>query len=217
VVTHMTPRLVGSTQYNRLFRAMEYYEELGFRPIDVPWTASKEVIDITRPAWAGEETLQYSAGNIQHCPVASAEQSFLQLQLDAIRTGTRIHGSFVGITPCFRNEPTLGELHQAYFMKVELISWDRTDHQALQEMLDCAKDFFDRWIDVDVIDNTDPDPIGEIAIDIIAKHTGIELGSYGIRNHPSVGRWLYGTGLAEPRLTVALDAEGEIQESKASF
>lgn len=204
----MSLRLCGPIQYKRLTDAMQHYERHGFKSIDVPWAVSKKTMDITRPPWAGEETLQYTAGGIQLCPVASAEQSFLQLALDSrSSTGAGIHGSYVAITPCFRNEPVLNDLHQPYFMKVELISWDRTDGQALQDMLDCAADFFSQWLDVDMVDNIDPDPIGEAAIDIIAKRTGIELGSYGIRNHPSVGRWLYGTGLAEPRLSVALKAE----------
>jgi hypothetical protein len=212
----MSLRLCGPTQYRRLTDAMQYYERQGFKTIDVPWAVSKEAMDITRPTWAGDDTLQYMAGGIQLCPVASAEQSFLQLQLDARRnTNSSLSGSYVAITPCFRNEPILDELHQPYFMKVELISWDRTDRDSLQAMLELASDFFSQWIDVDTVDNDDPDPIGEIAIDIIAKNTGIELGSYGIRNHPSVGRWLYGTGCAEPRLSVAFAAEWGAKAQRA--
>ena len=34
---------------------------------------------------------------------------------------------------------------------------------------------------------------------------GIEVGSYGARYHAKIGWWAYGTGLAEPRYTTAMN------------
>jgi hypothetical protein len=192
-----------------LLSAIKYYEQCGFKYIDVPWTVSEEAMNITRPAWAGTNTLIYTAGGKQHCPVASAEQSFLQMQLDALdgSLDNRISGSFCTLTPCFRNEPVIDDLHQPYFMKVELISWDKTTREDMDKMIAGARLFFEEHLWIDCVYNTEPDPIGVVAYDLVTTHTGIELGSYGIREHPRVGRWVYGTGLAEPRFSLALEKE----------
>lgn len=70
---------------------------------------------------------------------------------------------------------------------------------------------------VDVIKNNDPDPISvSQAYDIVTDLQKIELGSYGIRQHPSVGRWVYGTGLAEPRYSYAIEVETALRSAKGS-
>jgi hypothetical protein len=201
--------MIGPLQYAHLLTAMRFYEKKGFQPLEVPWAVSKEAMNITRPAWAGPLTLAYQAGGVEYCPVASAEQSFLQMQMDAIARGERMRGEYVAITPCFRNEPLIDDLHQPYFMKVELISWARTDEAALHMMVNMAQDCFHPYSDTSAILATDPDPIGVgMAIDIVGLRSRIELGSYGLREHPLVGRWLYGTGMAEPRLSRVIAAEG---------
>lgn len=209
-------KIVGPEQYKRLIEAMAFYEKWGFKALDVPWAVSKEALDITRPPQAGPETLMYHAGGMELCPVASAEQSFLQMQIDSGRT---MKGSYVAITPCFRNEWVLDALHQPYFMKVELISWDRTEQKDLDNMLSIAGEFFEKFVETDEIENHDPDPLARVqAIDIVTKESGIELGSYGIREHPKVGRWLYGTGCAEPRLSYGINVEaGLTKEIQAYF
>lgn len=204
---------VGAGQYRRLLHALEFYSLAGFTPIDVPWAVSRHAMDITRPPWAGPATMAYTAGGEELCPVASAEQSFLQMQLDARASGKEIEGKFVAITPCFRNEPKLDSLHRPYFMKVELIQWvtpgnesrKRTD---LAYMIGLALRFFGFYLKADFIENRDPDPIGlPDAYDIVSLAGRIELGSYGIRKHESVGEWIYGTGAAEPRLSFAIEKE----------
>ena len=212
-------RYVGTLQYARMLEAREYYEACGFKYIDVPWAVSREAIMMTRPPWVTGEPFSYEAGGKLIYPVASAEQSFLQMQMDAMEGRRLMYDSYCTITPCFRNEPVLDDLHQPYFIKLELISWDKTTPEDLGKMIAGARLFFenehgghkadDLW--VDVVPNTDPDPIGIVAKDIVTKYTQIELGSYGIRSHPKVGRWLYGTGLAEPRYSYALEAEKAIR------
>jgi hypothetical protein len=211
-------RLVGPEQYKRLQHAVTYYEKCGFKYIDVPWAVSEEAVNITRPAWAVGDSLQYKAGGTPLFPVASAEQSFIQLQLDAINNPleSRITGSFCALTPCFRNEPVLDDLHQPYFMKVELISWDKTTREDMNKMIAGARLLFEENLWVTCVHNAEPDPIGVTAYDLVTTHTGIELGSYGIRETEKLGRWLYGTGLAEPRYSYALELEPEA-EIKAFF
>lgn len=205
-------KFVNPAQYGRLLEAVKYYETCGFKYIDVPWAVSEEAINITRPAWVTGDALQYVSGGQPLFPVASAEQSFLQLRMDDPSAAT---GSYCALTPCFRIEAVLDELHQPYFMKVELISWDKTTKEDLSKMIAGARMLFEKDMWIDCVPNNDPDPLGVVAYDLVTAHTGIELGSYGIRETPKLGRWLYGTGIAEPRYSYAL--EKEPQEIKAFF
>ena len=211
---------VGTEQhYKHLIHAIKYYESAGYKWVDVPWVVSEEAVGITRPAWAVGNALSYVAGGKELFPVASAEQSFLQMQMDALdgSLDNRISGRFVTMTPCFRNEPVIDDLHQPYFMKVELISWDKTSREDMDKMIADARLLFEKDLWVDCVLNLDPDPIGIVAYDLVTSHTGIELGSYGIREHPRVGRWLYGTGLAEPRYSYALEKEEPFNQKVEAF
>jgi hypothetical protein len=212
----MSPFICGREEYAHLIDAIRTYERFGYRYVDAPWAVSKQAMDITRPTWAGAETLRFVAGGVELCPVASAEQSFLQMQMDANKA-TR--GPYVAFTPCFRNEPVVDDLHQPYFMKVELIYWldpegSFTEHEVvMHRMIDHARRFFESYIDTDIVPNTelaqsDPVGVGGAAFDVVSLRSGTEIGSYGIRQHPLVGRWVYGTGCAEPRLTYVMKRDG---------
>src|SRR5579863_9823566 len=191
-------RYVGTLQYARLLDAREFYERYGFKYVDVPWTVSREAVLITRPPAIQGEPFSYAAGGQFQYPVASAEQSFLQMQMDALAAGSRITGDYCAITPCFRNEAVLNDLHQPYFMKLELISWYGTETD-MRKMIACAQLYFghshpgnhpDDNLLVRVIENNDPDLLAVTqAYDVVGPRTGIELGSYGIREHAKVGRW----------------------------
>jgi hypothetical protein len=205
-------KLIGPTQYKRLLAALEYYERAGYKYVDVPWAVSRDAILLTRPSHITCEPVNYEAGGKAVYPVASAEQSFIQMKMD----DPNFSGKLVTLTPCFRNEPVIDELHQPYFMKVELINWlnsalEKNAPEVLNKMIADARLLLEGELFVDVVHNTDPDPLGVAAYDIVTAKTGIELGSYGIRRHPKVGAWLYGTGLAEPRYSLALDKEPQIE------
>lgn len=223
-------KLNGPTQYKNLLAAITYYERCGYKYVDVPWAVSPEALLLTRPSHISAPPMTYvvdyqgfvpvhmgaacgyTSPGTELCPVASAEQSFLQMKMDDPNFG----GKLVTMTPCFRNEPVLDELHHPYFMKVELINWDKTGREDMDKMIADARLLFEERLWVDVVHNTDPDPLGVVAYDIVTTKTGIELGSYGIRTHPRIGRWLYGTGLAEPRYSQAVEKEPEA-EIKAFF
>jgi hypothetical protein len=212
----MTMRYVGTLQMARLLDAKEYFVQRGFKFLDAPWAVTREAVMMTRPPWVAGEPFGYAAGGVFQYPVASAEQSFIQMQMDAIAAGTRIGGNYCAITPCFRNESVLDDLHHPYFMKLELIVWNGGIRD-LTGMLDIAREWLGREHPGDhpgddlltsVVPNNDPDPLSVTqAYDISTVLTGIELGSYGIRMHDKVGRWAYGTGLAEPRYSLALERE----------
>jgi hypothetical protein len=147
--------------------------------------------------------------------VGSAEQSFIQMMLD----GDLKPGCYMAVTPCWRDDE-LDELHQRYFMKVELIDYMPYDSFLASPYMACmAEHFFNKimgieakyaWIqDGQRTEEFPNDLIGE-QCDIV--HDGIELGSYGIRGFEFDGRkhiWVYGTGCAEPRLSYVLEKAGK--------
>ena len=156
--------------------AMEHYQLYGYRAIEVPW-----LID---PA-SSRVTFNGSAFEVRNkVLLGSAEQGFYEVNPPI--------GRYVSCSPCFRNDP-IDDLHQQDFMKVELYQTDDISDWALRMMIRTACDFFEKYISVQIVETPD-------GFDI--EHRGIELGSYGRR---TVGDriWLYGTGVALPRLTVA--------------
>lgn len=83
-------------------------------------------------------------------------------------------------------------------MKVELIDTIDVNRKALLSMMEAAEWFFSQYLTTKII------PTSELSFDICEVRTNIELGSYGIRHHDILGSWVYGTGLAEPRLSYVL-------------
>lgn len=145
--------------------------------------------------------------------------------MDAKKLAAPTNGDYCAITPCFRNESKLDDLHQSYFMKLELISWVPEDGKfveqeiALHRMISTVQKFFDQeGLETEVIRNEelangDPLCVEKNAFDIVSLHGTVEVGSYGIRQHPEVGRWIYGTGLAEPRFSYALGVEIALEKA----
>jgi hypothetical protein len=198
---------VGPEQYRRLADAADFYKLHGFRYTDAPWLTQQKVNHVTKPRWARPIHHHVSALNHTFHLVASGEQSFLQMQYEELRQGGRITGRWQTITPCYRDERQINELHRIGFMKLELIDWDNPTIENLNEIVRCAYDYFLEEIDCRLLPN---DLTHENGIDIVSECKGIELGSYGIRKGNCGGfdlQWIYGTGLAEPRLTSAIEIE----------
>lgn len=170
--------------YMKLAMAINFYKQRGYKQVEAPWIISNTAMYITAPS---RESVVHAEdfGSL----VASAEQSFLQMIISKRLTP----GQYVACTPCFRNEPQLDELHQDYFMKVELFKNDVVNDAELLKLLDTAWVFFNTYADSEIVKT-------DIGYDIVAN--GIELGSYGIREHKLTGPWIYGTGCAEPRLSI---------------
>lgn len=179
----------GNEQYRRLYLASEHYKLKGFKYIDVPWIIPPHITNITRPEGATPFTLAN-----QTDLVGSSEQSFIYL----VSLGQLTHGMYQTITPCFRDD-AVDHWHQKYFTKLELFKNDIVNEYELDRMILNAQEFFNRYTTVKSIKT-------EEGYDLISE-AGIELGSYGIREHVLVGKWIYGTGLAEPRLSKVIDAE----------
>lgn len=167
--------------------AQDHYEDRGYRDVAVPWVISREAMDATLP------TDKVPYGTFGGYLVGSAEQSFI----DMLLAGEEL-GRVQGFSPCFRDE-THDELHSPYFLKLELFDglMPPTEESVLG-MLGEAREFFERYLPT-VISRE-----GEESFDILAADSGMELGSYGIRRIPGHS-WIYGTGVALPRLQQAID------------
>lgn len=162
--------------------AQDYYSDLGYADTAVSWVIPWESYSVTMPRAA------QPYGTLGGYLVASAENSFL----DLLRKGEN-PGRAQAFSPCFRDE-LFDELHSPYFLKVELFEGrlPPTAETALSVLAD-ARGFFERYVSVDVVQE------GELSWDLVEARSGIELGSYGVREIPGYS-WVYGTGVALPRL-----------------
>jgi hypothetical protein len=178
--------------YHKLAASVDYYEGKGFRRIETPWTVTKQVSEITKPAGKKEFALKHEDEKVL---VASGEQSFLYLYLK----GFLPLGQYQTITPCFRHE-AFDQLHTKYFVKNELIETRNVTEERLMEMVIIAKDFFSRYfLERDL--RIEGNGITSLGYDITYK--GVELGSYGIRSCDYL-EWIYATGIAEPRVSATM-------------
>ncbi len=193
--------------YAYLTQAIETYARQGFVYIDVPWVVSEKAVEITAPPAA----TKYPLGS--DYLVASGEQSFLEL----ILAGNLKEGRWCCLTPCYRDDK-IDDLHKRCFMKVELIATTAVNNGHLECITrDCLL-FFNKILPGCMVGKTSPiDPllVEGTARDIFSPQ-GIELGSYGIRQHPDIGSWIYATGCAEPRLSTALKISKDVTDAKTS-
>ena len=178
--------------YSLIGEAIGYYEKMcKYKLIDVPWFVHQNTIDITKPPRA--RNFDTFAGSL----VGSGEQSLLE-----IRSSLTPNQRYVCATPCFRDELEEDYLHLQYFFKVELMHVLPVDPKtALEQMLKDAEYYFNKYSMF--VNNAKIDIVAtDIGFDI--NINGIEVGSYGVREHEKFV-WVYGTGVAEPRFSQSLD------------
>ena len=80
--------------YKIISDSIDYYENNGFKRVEIPWTVSEGVVNITKP----KDTINFQLKHNNKCLVASGEQSFLYLYLKEFLP----KGTYQGITPCYR-------------------------------------------------------------------------------------------------------------------
>lgn len=129
--------------------------------------------------------------------VGSAEQSFIQMIFD----GTLPPGRYQTVTPCFRSDAQ-DELHESHFIKLELI--DTANSSSWPDIASIAQDFFS--IPTSIVG------ISDKQCDIVSAD--IELGSYGCRRMFKDVFFAYGTGVAEPRYSLA---KKKFQEKQVEY
>jgi hypothetical protein len=226
---------IGVVQYRRLADAVEFYEKRGYRYMHTPFLVQQKVCNSTKPRQFRPIHHHIDALNHTFHIVASGEQSFLQLQYERHKFGKPLMtGKYQTITPCYRDERSIDDIHRIGFMKLELIDWGMNlkdevivqfkgespvgtvvatplGTDAVASMAQTALEFFSQHIICEVFPN---ELVDEQGVDI-ATMSGLELGSYGVRKRTIRGfefNWVYGTGLAEPRLSYAMEHEKSIRE-----
>ena len=183
----------------RLARAMDYWKGLGFVYGKVPLTVHPEIMDLTCPSGARDGRLTHADGSQF---VASAEQSFLQLDANGKELHTVDQTGVMAITPCYRDESD--ETHLQVFLKLELFKYVNSGIAGMissRHMASMAKEFFALEGLPTIVVKTDE------GYDLMysEKKGEVELGSYGVRETPSGRLYVYGTGIAEPRASMAQD------------
>jgi hypothetical protein len=171
--------------YTKIAKAIDFYKDKGFEYIEVPWDTPKKYQQST---FIGEDFAPID--NDRHL-VGSSEQSFIYL-LDNNFIKSK---PYISCSPCFR-AGEIDILHQEYFMKVEIFEPLDFSSNRLKEILNFGIEFFSQYLHVEFL------PTGENMYDIVSSQC-IELGSYGIREYNGK-TWIYGTAIAEPRLSKAI-------------
>ena len=180
--------------YLRLGKSLEYYEKKGYQRLEAPWWVPSGIMNITKPKEVDPNEMGYFLPKNQKELVASGEQSLLYLA----NQGLLPKGKYQTITPCFRNE-IQGPVRRKFFMKNELMIAGSQKETDLKKIIDDAYKFFKTEVpDKKILEVIKT----EQGYDI--EYKGIELGSYGIRSCSFLD-WIYGTGLAEPRFSRALN------------
>lgn len=189
--------------YRLLAWAIDFYERKGYKYVNLPWVASLDAINNTKPKNKKDFHL-YDDEFL----VGSGEQSFTQLLIN----GKIDEGKYCGITPCFRDDE-IDMTHNKCFMKLELIKIFDADMKNVEgqtsDVQEDAMEFFvlnGEGVEFErkTINQWEPD----YQVDILTKNTQIELGSYGFRSLKGTKwQWIYGTGLAEPRFSWAIKSD----------
>lgn len=173
--------------YRYIAHAIDHYTLMFYKYIEVPWIVSWKAIEATLPDGCSAMRLEDKAEYL----VGSAEQSFIQMMMEDKLSD----GQYMACTPCFRDERELNNQSRLWFMKVELINKGAgVSETDVQRMAEEAAQFMNYYADVKIVKT-------DAGLDIVSKD-GLELGSYGLRKWRGF-RWIYGTGLAEPRLSIA--------------
>lgn len=182
--------------YKKIADSIKKYKILGYEYIEVPWIVKKENIVATLPKTSKAHEVLMS--NIQDKSqtelgflVGSGEQSFIEIKYQL-----KPSHKYQTATPCFRDENP-DELHLNQFFKLELIYVLNKTEDA-EEQLHCmiydAVRIMNAYSITKILKTKD-------GFDIMIND--IEVGSYGIREYKDF-RWVYGTGLAEPRISQAI-------------
>lgn len=171
-------------RWRNLMASMELYAKRGYNYVDVPWFVDRYISLATCPDRSRIMGVP-SHGDL----VGSAEQSFVSVE--------RLlkPGKFMSLTPCFRDEPKTSDLSRYVFMKLELFCNDYCDAKSLLAMIEDA-----RYVMGEVTEHGIE--LVETSEGFDLNINGIEVGSYGIREYQGYS-YLYGTGLAEPRFSIA--------------
>ena len=175
--------------------AYEFWASNGFHSQSVPMSVDKDILLWTTPE---DRQKLFSDEHNDKYYVASAEQSFLQLEKEGKLAYHDLMPPtcLMGLTQCVRDEPVLDDTHFKSFVKLELFIYNGIPEDVLR-LAKKSQMFLEVWLGLDNVRIIKTDN----GLDIVAQVKGkeIELGSYGCRESPKGVSYVYGTGLAEPR------------------
>lgn len=196
--------------YHLLSQAIKIYHDLNYKQIEVPWLVGHEAYRVTTPhERSGFELIAVVRPSHKQpaCPIASAEQGFIQLMLD----GALLPGEYMSVSPCFRDEPTLDLYHQTTFIKLELCRYLGRDDDvpSLKQINQYLNSIRLDAMHVHKLLTGEFPQVTSRTLDSVSfdlEYNGIEVGSYGYRCYND-HCWIYGTGLALPRMSLALKTD----------
>lgn len=176
-----------------LIDALNYYQSKGFQPIDVPM-----VVDSASARLITAPDKPFLYHNDYQVYIGSAEQGFIQLYKD----NELPQGKFMAVTPCYRYETHYDAQTYYMFMELKLIHiGDNLTSQDRNNMINICQSFFKCYhqnitIDYETLSSS---------IDIFIEYddnmySGTKIGSYGMRYMPDGMPYIYGTGVAFPRI-----------------
>lgn len=175
-----------------LGKAYEYYKKY-YTYQETPFAVPETCTQLTKPH--NDQSFILNDGLFYRQPhelVGSAEQGFIYLALQ----NKLVSNKLFSISPCFRSE-NYDATHLPWFMKLELFHLSNTEEDVFA-MMEIVKDF----LITNCPGNYEKIQTSEQSWDIILNN--IEIGSYGIRKVENL-EFIYGTGLALPRLSQALE------------
>lgn len=179
--------------WSLLAKASQFYLNAGFTQKETPYALPEKYHEYTKPHKNRSFILEQDLfQNNPHELVGSAEQGFIYLLLNNLITE---NSRLFSVTPCFRFD-TYDTLHQPWFMKLELFHYS-CKIEDLINMLNLVKSFLESITEqtVNIVST------GENSYDLEINH--IEVASFGFRTVENL-TFIYGTGLALPRFSIAL-------------
>lgn len=188
-----------------IVEAYSIYEQLGYEELTTPWMCDStyaSIIELTVPDKDQDKIVKIDNGELL---VGSSEQGFLINKSIHGYTNLSNGGKYMSFSPCFRREGEKHYNHVDAFWKLELhVPYIDCTDKLLYDAYKCfkkliaasnAEDAHLIYIDTD------------IGTDIYLN--GIEIGSYGFREviftNGDHYKYTYGTAIAEPRFTQALN------------
>lgn len=175
-----------------IHKATQWYMDKGCLLTSVPYLVDPDIMDSTCPEGVIDKRFTHVEGK-QY--VASAEQSFLQMEKDGKFTIDQ--SPMIALTPCYRDEAILDETHLNIFLKLEIFEYNPESVSADYFWANEMRNFL--WENGL---NTQIKPT-DLGFDVLDRF-GLELGSFGYRVSPKGVKYVYGTGLAEPRASLAI-------------
>ena len=98
-------------------QAIDYYGRFA-EMLEVPYLVDADILAYTLPEGKEDRPLGHPNGKFY---VASAEQSFLQMEKDGFEFST--DHPYMALTPCYRTEEELDDAHFNIFLKLEIIEF----------------------------------------------------------------------------------------------